>query len=487
MAWGATPPSHSQLFAMIMPAAVAEGSILRDEAGGEEVYAELDNAQSVEGLELSDVLVGQQVNLKTHLNLAPGVTVEDYSWEIAGETFKSYVVIEKNLSDVEHRATLKLLEEDDLDEDSVTFYWSEGGRHEVTVTVDLSVGDDLVLRGNFDVDKPAANLEVVGLGEARYEASKKGVGLFWDSQTNLPAADNEPAFPGPSGIVWRAKVEQPEGWPANEGRWHFVQTVTTDRHIDTGQLGQPAGWRTWSANGEERLDSTYPYYPNPVDASFSVTGFKREAADTPFLPHDEPDLPPSTTELRVGDERFSTWVMFKPTGESAAWVPLESFAWRWGGRIEKADAGGGWGPAVATHASYVDPAMTHEHPVWTSSTRKFEGDFAADWVAASNVLGLVLDDATQEEGAGQVQGRATVHLSQAAEGHIEVRLRSSEPSRLRVPDQVVIADGQSSVAFDYEIVDDAITNSSSPVAVGAFRDGYVSAADTIEIIDDEAQ
>ena len=90
------------------------------------------------------------------------------------------------------------------------------------------------------------------------------------------------------------------------------------------------------------------------------------------------------------------------------------------------------------------------------------------------------------EAAGAAATTATVSRNGSTSGDLVVDLASDDTSAATVPSTVTILDGQSSVIFDIEAVDDSAADGTQTVTITASTSGYTSGTDTVEVTDDEA-
>lgn len=183
----------------------------------------------------------------------------------------------------------------------------------------------------------------------------------------------------------------PKGEGSNDGMEFYVFKLTVPVQFDMGQWQYvqtvvPARYRTlvggakdhWSLNDQTCLDFSVPYKnslrPDPLDKTKNIpppfpTGKGAYAWDTPEVGND----PTKNKTLAVGKssgdpknpgetENFKMYVMFKPAGRQAQWVPLQYWGWWWRGVATSNnmvwkldDSGQGMNGA---------PTSTTDHPVW---------------------------------------------------------------------------------------------------------------------------
>jgi parallel beta-helix repeat protein len=89
------------------------------------------------------------------------------------------------------------------------------------------------------------------------------------------------------------------------------------------------------------------------------------------------------------------------------------------------------------------------------------------------------------EGDGNLVGQGHVELSVPAVSNIAVRLHSDDLSEVTVAEVVTIPAGQTNVAFDVMVVDDAILDGTHTVVLGATADGFEDDTASIAVADNE--
>lgn len=89
------------------------------------------------------------------------------------------------------------------------------------------------------------------------------------------------------------------------------------------------------------------------------------------------------------------------------------------------------------------------------------------------------------ESAGIGATTATVTRSSGTTGSLLVTLISSDTSEATVIGSVTIPDGQASVSFDIDAVDDAIVDGTQTVTITASAAGHLDGVDTVDVTDDD--
>lgn len=115
-------------------------------------------------------------------------------------------------------------------------------------------------------------------------------------------------------------------------------------------------------------------------------------------------------------------------------------------------------------------------------------NFGSVTYANSFVVGLpllVTAPASANEGAGVLAGQGSISLPAAAAADTVINLQSSDPSEVTVPVTVTVPAGQSQVAFDVTVVDDAQLDGSQSATITASGSGLGDASTTVVVHDNE--
>jgi uncharacterized repeat protein (TIGR01451 family) len=117
-----------------------------------------------------------------------------------------------------------------------------------------------------------------------------------------------------------------------------------------------------------------------------------------------------------------------------------------------------------------------------------------NWTDGSDSM-LVLDNddpalfvtlpASASEGSGTLTNAGTARLSGTLPTNLLVRLASSDGSELRVPVSVTVPAGQLEAQFDLTVVDDPLTDGPQRATVSASAKGFLGAAESILVFDNE--
>ncbi|MFC1766291.1 beta strand repeat-containing protein, partial [Planctomycetota bacterium] len=100
-----------------------------------------------------------------------------------------------------------------------------------------------------------------------------------------------------------------------------------------------------------------------------------------------------------------------------------------------------------------------------------------------NTLSLSIDPASIDENGGTATG--TVYRNGNTVGNLTVTLQSNDLTEATVPSTVTIPNGFTSAVFTLTAVDDTLLDGTQSVTITANADGYLSDADTIQVLDDD--
>ncbi|MBN2477405.1 MAG: putative Ig domain-containing protein [Pirellulales bacterium] len=119
--------------------------------------------------------------------------------------------------------------------------------------------------------------------------------------------------------------------------------------------------------------------------------------------------------------------------------------------------------------------------------------YVENWTDGAGVIDVEDNDAFLSvllpalvwEGGGTLAGAGTATIGGTLETDLEVALVSDTPDELTVPEMVIIPAGQTSVAFDLIIHDDADFDGSQPVVITVTASGLTDGSESMEVGDDE--
>ncbi len=290
-----------------------------------------------------DEIVGKKISLEGQL-LPVGLDVDSQQWTIPGEAIANFFV---GPGDEEHgpHTPGQVVPLGDLSQDSVDFYWHDGGDgRQVHYTITL--GEDLLdCVATFDVKRPTATMSTTtgtvsvnrGTEENYYLALR-----FGDQTT--------------PGIAFSAHVEPPTGF---QGTCCFVQIYDEWKRRHAVTLGE--GY--WERVVGVGLDTTFPYQ----SALFPLQFDPDPATD------DAPDIELISGYDRVEVQDGATmWLMFKPDGYGSIWVPLRKVFWFWKGAVRTVDGMWELDPGSDDHSVNPESIDTTGYPEWTRNFVKNE-------------------------------------------------------------------------------------------------------------------
>lgn len=302
------------------------------------------------------VSVGSEIHLKTTIEPS-GLTPSDWVWTVPEIRVKDYVTTD--LGDGRSKAEVIYLEETDLDDDNVTFYWVDGadGRSvSVSCKIEGVTCTDTV---QFDVKSPTMQQSYIDTGTIK-------VGKI-SGKWNLMCGD---LALGDEGFTYVVNVKK----NVFDGQIKFVQIMQADLQ-KTFDNNSTKSWKVPDIGTAWWLDVSDPYQgvgPWSLPASGWCSKYMN---DYPIIP-----LGLEENEKKMDNKfmDFSAHLMFKPTSTDAIWVPLEQINWGWKGIAETSDGGENWTktsgaydpnpPEVNTPPEFPewDDTKTNdpEHPTW---------------------------------------------------------------------------------------------------------------------------
>jgi hypothetical protein len=308
--------------------------IQRDEEGGAEP-----NWQPIAGA-LSKALPGQKINLKIDLSkIAQNVSVSNFLWTATGCPFKDYI------ADSTHGDKTDLAESD-LNAQTTSFYFSQPGNQTVTLNLTVNGGQTSIFTKINLVD-PGSYLGA-GIG---------GVSLH-NSIVELTGIR--------AGIIFQSKVNSLMREFSEEGTWAYVQLIENNQEATKTDQTVEHG----NHYGEWVLDTTFPYKPE------NATGQNKEAADSPITNLNQWGA--SYQHISLVDN-FKMYVMFKPPGVNATWVPLKVVEWNWNWDATKGS--NAWSLDAGADAHVLNNGVgvaTSVHPEWDGNIEPFS------WIPVPN-------------------------------------------------------------------------------------------------------
>jgi hypothetical protein len=287
-----------------------------------------------------EAIVGQKINLSVAVT---GGTPTNLQWTIDGEKVKNYEV---NYTDPDSftTATVTELENEDLSQANVQFYWvdgDEGRQIQITATVNEI---QYTATANFNVKRPITTMTAI--------TSTVGLGNVSDPDAGTIFALHLGDYLTDPGIRFEANATLPSGV---SGEIIWVQVANTNR------TRKPVNESEQTLNGIG-LDTQFPYEEPNV-------------GETEDSPYQSLSVPCNYTSVSANDN-FIMYLMFKPqisSGESI-YVPLRKIDWSWSGTGTRGVSCSSW---VLTNANPTTPQNltseeTTEFPEWVANVTQFD-------------------------------------------------------------------------------------------------------------------
>jgi len=245
------------------------------------------------------VIVGQQMNLTAQLmignQVVTNIALANFQWTVPGMTFSNYVA---------NDFSGKLYTDFTTANSNVVFYWLDGANNRTVQCTATMKGSPVTAQAAFNVLRPRAQITATGgtvaldqffsfpYNNFRLHCGILNVdyaGMLYSASVTLP-----PGYTGQTNLEWVQKVSA-------LGRVHATNGV----------------WYRWDVNvTPQALDTSYPFNDTPNDPK----------------PWDAPASQVLGSFNGVSySEDFTMWLMFKPDGDNAQWVPLRKVNWHWDG------------------------------------------------------------------------------------------------------------------------------------------------------------
>jgi hypothetical protein len=226
-----------------------------------------------------DTIVGRNIALEGVV-LPAGMTVT-HQWTVAGKRIAYYAANQNS-------ATVTPLS--DLTSSSVSYYWLDGGEGREVVYAPIVNGHQFSVKTTFNVKTPSGQV---------YKATGT-IGI--DSPVQTLVEYGEPAdIPGVRFDL--VTFSEPAGFAGGATAWWQVINSTERWRYDCGGA--------WLAAGSLLCDLPFPY---------STDAYSDDSPGQVFE---------STSYYYAIDDTFSTYLMYKPTGSAAIWVPVVKEEWGW--------------------------------------------------------------------------------------------------------------------------------------------------------------
>jgi hypothetical protein len=273
------------------------------------------NGSDVTG-QTTNVIVGQQISLS--IVITGSTTAPDHiQWGVPGTRIANYVA--NNSS-----GTLTTL--DNLQIQTITFYWVDGGdNRQVQMSCKVN-GVQFDKTTTFNVKRPTAQITVATNATTTV-----------DSATGVLAMHLGDVPPSTPGLAFSRSITLPAGF--NSGSTQWVQVFSKFNGGNNNVSFQRDG-----------LDDVYPY-----DSHSSTS-------DSPLV-----TLPSSGLTSTFVDYTATMWLMFKPANVpgTSLWVPLREVTWSW--TATATFAGGQWSLTSHTDPHNLSDADSLTYPTWTQN------------------------------------------------------------------------------------------------------------------------
>lgn len=297
--------------------------------------------------QIAKALPGQKINLRIDPTvLGYGFSFSDPLWSAPSKSFKDYRA-------GQNEAVLTLLNQDDLNQDTASFYFGTPGSKEVTVAFKIN-DESFELKAPLQVDAPiAAFARVVG-------SIKKITDIFGNERIGLyeqyPYTHEDDIYYGIN--CFGSVILPSEG---DEGHWNWVQTVTPNvTLVDKQNITM-----VLTDNGQFGVDGRYPAAPlptgdHPGNAGSHVTG----APSSPSNQFgDSPSVGLTDFKSFTFAAELTTYLMFLPDGEESRYVPLKSMNWDLDFSASLNLNTLQWN-IDSSNANAEEPHEEQEHPIW---------------------------------------------------------------------------------------------------------------------------
>jgi hypothetical protein len=213
----------------------------------------------------------------------------------------------------------------------LTFYWVDGGGNR-QVTLGCRIGtEQFDKHATFNVKRPTASITT----------STGTVALDLASGGSFSLHFGVLSTSGTPGITFSRSISIPTGFTGNT---QWVQVVDSTLRTRT-----PNGGNTQTLQGSG-LDTTYPY----TTTILSTEDSPRSGVS-----------PCDYSSVSVSDS-FTMWLMFRPTGTNAIWVPLRQVSWSWAGQGDRFTSCG-WILSSSSHSTNPADTDSTTFPTWTSN------------------------------------------------------------------------------------------------------------------------
>jgi hypothetical protein len=299
--------------------------------------------------ETIDVITGEQIKLKARILPKEEGPITKGQWTIDNGDNGNGKFIKKYDADYRKGEVLRL-DEKELQQPEVTFYWTDEGKGKVTYEATAN-NQQLNAETEFNIKKPNYRIIV----KAAEKSSIKEYEKFKPLSKNTCWVTAGPDIPGGTYIIYDGIKFTPEPLDGIEGKTQWVQILEDDQFYWIYQGGVKEKCQLI-----EVLDRCYPYPAQGVVAE-----------DTPGLhigKAGKPNVREGTDDLLLSagkTQQNRMYLMFKPEGENSEWIPLKVIRWTWDGRVGWDDYTEEWkifeGKVAPENPEAED---TNEYPEW---------------------------------------------------------------------------------------------------------------------------
>lgn len=299
--------------------------------------------------ETVDVITGEQIKLKARILPEEEGPITKGQWTIDNGDNENGKFIKKYDASFRKGEVLRLNEKE-LQQPEVTFYWTDEGKAKVTYEATAN-NQQLAAETEFNIRKPKYDVTV----KAAKKSSIKEFGKFKPLNKNTCWVAAGPDIPGGTYFIYDGIRFTPEPLDGIEGKTQWVQILENDKFYWIYKGGAKEKCKL-----AEVLDRCYPYPAQGVVAE-----------DTPGLhigKAGKPKVREGTSDalMQAGKtQQNRMYLMFKPEGESSQWIPLKIIRWTWDGRVGWDDYKEEWkifeGKVAPENPRVED---TSEYPEW---------------------------------------------------------------------------------------------------------------------------
>lgn len=292
-------------------------------------------------------VIGKQASLSvgfagpgwSGINL-PDPLIQNVQWTIPGETVKSYTLGDEPV----HLAAA------DLTQQTLVAYWIDQTDAEITVQATI-FGAAVTARGYLDVEEPGSSFTSVTTTATPPVNVRTNDGF-----TTLPTLRF--GIKSSPGITWTAEVTAGD---EQAGEISLVQTVDTYAR----EVSNTAGPRVKDTNGVYALDDPEGtgFYPSGQEGAPPV-GAVHDNETAQYTSNDSPRTILVGLTAATREDRFKSYLMYRPSGGDNIWVTLKRMDWYWKGSAQY--DGTVWSVVPNSTGSSTNPTGTDstDLPIW---------------------------------------------------------------------------------------------------------------------------